>query len=99
MTSARRSRSITSGETKPPPLPRTSTISAFLADLREVELGEFIQSRLSHVGNMDIADLAVRLLVNVIDVVLHPIEVIERRFIGDRDDSHISRARRPSVWN
>jgi len=30
MTSARRSRSMTSGETKPPPLPRTSTMSAFL---------------------------------------------------------------------
>ena len=30
ITSARRRRSITSGETKPPPLPRTSTMSAFL---------------------------------------------------------------------
>ena len=32
----------------------------FLADLRKVLLGEFVQARLAHVGDMDIADFAAR---------------------------------------
>ncbi len=32
-------------------------MSAFFADLREVKLGEFVQARLTHVGDVNVADL------------------------------------------
>ena len=99
MTSARRSRSMTSGETKPPPLPRTSTISAFLADLREVLLGEFVQAGLTHVGNVDVADFAVGLLGHFVDVLLHPGEVIQGRLVRRRDDRDVARAFDRSAWS
>ena len=53
-------------------------MSAFLSDLREVEFGELIQARLSHIRDVNIADLAVRFLGDFIDVFLHPGQVIER---------------------
>ena len=64
----------------------------FFANLRKVELGEFVQPRLSHVGNVNVADFAAGFLRHFIDVLLHPGPVIERRFIGRRDDSNVSRA-------
>ena len=60
MTSARRSRSMTSGETKPPPLPRTSTMSAFFRICGKYSLVNSFKPGLAHVGNVDVTDLAVR---------------------------------------
>ena len=39
---------------------------------------------------MEVADLAASFLANVIDILLHPIEIIERCFVGGRDDGDIA---------
>ena len=65
---------------------------SFLFDLREVLLGEFVQARLAHVGDVDIADFAVGFLADFIDVLLHPGFVIERRFVGGRHNGDVARA-------
>ena len=55
-----------------------------LFDLREVLLGELVQAPLPHIGDVNVADLAIRLLAHFIDVLLHPGAVIKRRLVGHR---------------
>ncbi len=62
------------------------------ADLREVKLGEFVQAGLAHVGNVNVADFAAGFLGHIIDVLLHPRAVIERRFVGRGHDGDVARA-------
>ena len=59
MAISRRRRSMSIGETLPPPLPRTSMMSAFFAQLRVEVLGELVQAGRLHVGDVQVADLAV----------------------------------------
>src|SRR5438876_7666936 len=63
-----------------------------LSNLREVELGKFIQTRPSHVGNMEVPDFAVGFLTNVIDIFLDPRQVVEGRFVGRWNYCHIARS-------
>ena len=47
---------------------------------------------LAHVGDVQVTDFAAGFLVYVIDVLLHPIDVVKRRFIGSGHNSHVARA-------
>src|SRR6476660_3393381 len=53
-----------------------------LSNLREVELGKFIQAGPSHIGNMEVTNFAVGLLTNVVNVLLHPRQVVKGRFVS-----------------
>ena len=53
-----------------------------------VELGkevarELAQAFATHVGNVDVAHAAIRLFAHIVDVVLHPVVVLQRILIGD----------------
>ena len=63
-----------------------------LSNLREVKLGEFIQAGLAHVGNMEVTDFAIGFLAHVIDVLLHPRQVIKRRFVSRWNYGDVARA-------
>ena len=70
-----------------------------LSNLREVLLGELVQARLAHVGNVNVTDFAIGLLAHVIDVLLDPGEVIKRRFVRDRHYGDVARALVRSALN
>src|SRR6184192_3464694 len=91
ITSARRNRSITNGETNPPPLPNIYNERMF-TDLRKVKFGELVQPGLAHIGDVQVTDFAAGFLVYVIDIFLHPIEVVKRRFIVGGHKDHVPRA-------
>ena len=57
--SVRASLSISICEMLPPPLSRTSTTRAFLADLRIPPFDEFADAGFTHVGHVDVAQAAV----------------------------------------
>ena len=62
------------------------------ADLREIKLGELVQPRLAHVGDVQVTDFAAGFLVYVIDILLHPVEIVKRCFVVSRHNSHVARA-------
>src|SRR5262249_22925395 len=63
-----------------------------LTDLRKVKLRELVESGLAHVGNVDVTNLAACFLRHVIDVLLHPIDVIKWRFVLSRHNGNVTRA-------
>ena len=62
------------------------------ADLREVKLCKLVQPGLAHVGDVQVTDFAPGFLVYVIDVLLHPIQIVERRFVVGGHNGHVARA-------
>ena len=63
-----------------------------LSDLRKVKLRELVQTGPAHVGNVQIADFAAGFLVHVIDVLLHPIEIVKRSFVVGGDNGRVAGA-------
>src|SRR6266403_1787537 len=63
-----------------------------LSNLREVELGKFIQAGPSHVGNMEVTNFAVGLLTNVVNGLLHPRQVVTGRFVSRWNYGNVARA-------
>ena len=58
----------------------------FLANLGVEILDELVEALGAHVGDMEVADLAVGGLADVLDVVLDPVVVVELLLAGDGDD-------------
>src|SRR5690349_12222400 len=65
---------------------------ALLADLRIEPLDELADAVAAHVGNVDIADLAAGLFLDIAAVVFDPAVVLEVRFARHRLDQHRARA-------
>ena len=61
-------------------------------DLRKVKLRELVEAGLAHVGNVQVTNLAACFLRHVIDVLLHPIDVIKWRFVVSRHNRNVTRA-------
>src|SRR6266481_10114338 len=61
-------------------------------DLRKVKLRELVEAGLAHVGNVQVTNLAAGFLRHVIDVLLHPIDVIKWCFVVSGHNGHVSRA-------
>src|SRR4030095_1421999 len=61
-------------------------------DLWKVKLRELVEAGLAHVGNVQVTNLAACFLGHVIDVLLHPIDVIKWRFIVSRYNGDVTRA-------
>ena len=87
------------GETLPPPLPRTSTISPSLPVCGIVELDELVQPLRPHVGDVDVGDLAAGGLRDPLDVAPHPVQVVQRVFVAGGNDHGLAAALRSAAGN
>ena len=63
-----------------------------LPDLRKVKLRELVQTGPAHVRNVQIADFAAGLLRDVIDVLLHPIDIVKGSLVVGGHNGHITRS-------
>ena len=61
-------------------------------DLWKVKLRELVEAGLAHVGNVQVTNLAAGFLGHVIDVLLHPIDVIKWCFVISGHNGHVTRA-------
>ena len=63
-----------------------------LPDLRKVKLRELVQTGPAHVRNVQIGDFSARFFVHVIDVLLHPIDIVKRPFVVGGHNGHVTRS-------
>ena len=61
-------------------------------DLREVKLRELVEPGLAHVGNVQVTNFAACFLRHIIDVLLHPIDVIKWRLVISGHYGDVTRA-------
>ena len=62
-----------------------------LADLRKVKLRKLVQPGSAHVRDVEVSNFAAGFFRDVVDVLLHPIEIVKRCFVIDGHDGHIAR--------
>ena len=62
-----------------------------LADLRKVKLRELVQPRPAHVGDVQVSNFAAGFFRHVVDVLLHPIEIVKWCFVIGGHNGYIAR--------
>ena len=65
-----------------------------LSDLWKIKLRKLVKAGLAHVRNVKVTDLPSGFLRHVVDVLLHPVKVVKRRFVLGGNNGHVAR---PSV--
>ena len=62
----------------------------FFIQLRIEITGELIQTIHAHIRDIDISNTPVSRLIHFLDVILHPVVVIQRIFLGKRADHNLT---------